>query len=164
MARSYAAVKQYAQAIALLRKANIYIREVSSLPSLGVESSDGSFYPLTERTISELELILQSEESLFAQEWFAYNGGRAKAERDTSKKPLFFDIALNYAQLDIEQLQRRAGISRAATALRSSVEPKAAQPTTKAKMEEIMRPATPEPPKQEAGGLSNLLGGWWGRR
>ena len=32
------------------------------------------------------------------------------------------------------------------------------------KVEEIERAATPEPSAQASGGLSSLLGGWWGRR
>ena len=119
-------------------------------------------YPLTKETISSLDTTLQTEEKSLAEEWFAYNGGQLKAERDSSKKPLFFDIALNYAQLDMDQLQRRAGVKAKETKI---AEPKASVPTAKAKMEEIVRPETPELPKQQpGGGLSSLLGGWWGRR
>ena len=37
-------------------------------------------------------------------------------------------------------------------------------PVAKAKKEEIERPATPEPSGPSRGGLSSLLGGWWGRK
>ena len=44
-----------------------------------------------------------------------------------------------------------------------SVEPKSV-PAIKAKAEEIERSATPEPGTTQRGGLSSLLGGWWGRK
>ena len=86
------------------------------------------------------------------------------------KKPLFFDIALNYINLDMERLQERAGkapeevrtAAVAAPAPQAAVEKKTQ--VSRAKVEEIERAATPEPSAQARGGLGSLLGGWWGRR
>lgn len=104
------------------------------------------------------------DETQFKREWFAYNGGAAGDERDPSKKPLFFDIALNYVQLDVDRLQERTGqrkvLSRPA-AKTPAQEQKIG--TAKAKVEEE-RVATPEPEQAPRGGLSSLLGGWWGRQ
>lgn len=98
---------------------------------------------------------------MFKKDWFAFNGGSPDADNKSYKKLLFFDIALNYVQLDMEQLQTRAGKKPAATSTAAKVEPKA---ITRAKVEEIERAPTPEPQAIPSGGLSSLLGGWWGRK
>ncbi|KAG6915991.1 hypothetical protein DXG01_008971 [Tephrocybe rancida] len=42
--------------------------------------------------------------------WFAHNGGAPTSDKDrTFEKPLFFNIALNYVELDMERLAVRAG-------------------------------------------------------
>lgn len=88
----------------------------------------------------------------------------------TYKKPLFFDIALNYVQLDMEALQKRAGkapvpVAGGAGGKVGDAAKVEAKPISRAKAEEQERPATPEPQKPApSGGLSSLLGGWWGRK
>ena len=172
MSRSYAVVKKYAEALSLTQRAHLYLREATSfLPP--DDSSALVFYPLTNSSISELESTLESEEAQCKRDWFAYNHGSVSSERDTSKKPLFFDIALNYVQLDMDKLQERAGkkvpqpqaASVPAPVPIKAPEPKAGPQTTRTKMAaEVERAETPEPEPQARGGLSSLLGGWWGRR
>ncbi|TDL15845.1 hypothetical protein BD410DRAFT_795986 [Rickenella mellea] len=167
LSRSYAAVKKYPEALSLTQRAQLYLREASSLHSADVDpitSGTPPFYSLTTTTFSSLEESLTSDETQFKREWFAYNGGATSAERDPSKKPLFFDIALNYVQLDVDRLQERTGKRKVAS------QPAAKAPaqehkigTAKAKVEEE-RVATPEPKQAPRGGLSSLLGGWWGRQ
>ncbi|KAL5495759.1 SRP68 [Sanghuangporus weigelae] len=168
LARSYAAVKQYAQALALCQRSHIYIREASSTLSATSPTPHASFYPITLTGVNSLEQLLLNDEERLKRDWFAYNGGSPAAQRDTSKKPLFFDIALNHVQLDIERLQERAGLAVSPKKDEKVTQetPRAAvTPVAKAKMEEIERPATPEPVSSRAGGgLSSLLGGWWGRK
>ena len=45
------------------------------------------------------------------KDWLSFNGGdvTGKTDRSSYKKPLFFDIALNYAELNMDKLQERAG-------------------------------------------------------
>ena len=106
------------------------------------------------------------------RDWFTFNGGSPTPDNESYKKPLFFDIALNYVELDMDRLQRRAGKEPPPTPapveiLRPQPQPPQAQKglTAKAKAEQITSPATPEPKTETShGGLSNLLGGWWGRK
>ena len=81
----------------------------------------------------------------------------------------------------MDQIQKRAGVavketkagttqkgvskgkSKSTTNVSVGVEPKSV-PAIKAKAEEIERSATPEPGTTQRGGLSSLLGGWWGRK
>jgi len=153
--------------MALIQRAKLYIRESSSILSPDedpINNVGNGFFPLQKETISVLENTLSGDEALVKQDWFTFNGGAASPERDPTKKPLFFNVALNYVQLDIEKLQDRAGVKPAATAVKKVVEPKVPAQVAKAKAEEISRPTTPEPTAPARGGLSNLLGGWWGRK
>jgi len=80
---------------------------------------------------------------------------------------LFFNIALNYVELDIDRLSQRAGkrpvpgpaLPVAPKKQEAVLEKKAAP---KAKAEQVRSPS-PEPQAPSRGGLSSLLGGWWGR-
>jgi len=168
LARSYAAVKQYAQAIALIQRSKLYIRESSTLlvPEEDPINNVGDvFFSLQKETIAALEATLSEGEDHFKQDWFAFNGGAASSGRDPTKKPLFFNVALNYVQLDMDRLQERAGVKPAAPAVKKHVvEPKAHAQVAKAKADEISRPSTPEPNAPARGGLTSLLGGWWGRK
>lgn len=174
MAKCYIPVKKYAEALVLSQKANIHLREArSTLSIIGtdpINTGSPPFYPLTNDESSKLEADLAADALRFKKEWFAYNGGSAKASNTGFKKPLFFDIALNYVELDMDRLQERAGKApRPAVPVAAPVpvSAKAAELGKKsqvAKVVEEARPATPEPTQQSArGGLSNLLGGWWGR-
>ena len=131
---------------------------------------------LTSEALSELQEQLEAEGLQCKKDWFFYNGGDAtsKVDRQSYKKPLFFDIALNYVELDMDRLQARAGkkVVVPTPAVLSPQPQKAATAptevktvTSRAKVEEIVRPMTPEPSAAPAkGGLSSLLGGWWGRK
>jgi signal recognition particle subunit SRP68 len=155
----------------LIQHANIHLRETRSTLSLSeadlITISNPSYYALTNDDLDALESDLSTDGLRFKKDWFAYNGGSADHDNNSHKKPLFFDIALNYVQLDMDKLQERAGkkpaVLVAPTRRDSTAERKQ---TTRAKLEEEIRPETPEPPTttQARGGLSSLLGGWWGRR
>lgn len=174
LAWCYAPLKKYAEALSLTQHASIHLRECRSMlaPTIDTDPiNDGepAFYPLTLVDLDKLEEELTLDSTSFKNDWFAYNGGSLDAKSSkTHKKPLFFDIALNYINLDMDRLQERAGKvpEQAKAAPIAAPVPQAAEKktqTSRAKVEEIERAATPEPSTQARGGLSSLLGGWWGR-
>jgi signal recognition particle subunit SRP68 len=119
--------------------------------------------------LQSLDTDLDADAARFKSDWFAFNGGARKPSNAGFKKPLFFDIALNYVQLDMERLEARADRAPVAkTQQPARAEPaqeKKVQQPQRAKVEEISRTATPEPAAAPArGGLGSLLGGWWGKQ
>lgn len=109
---------------------------------------------------------MASESLQFKRDWFAYNGGSLKTDPTVYKKPLFFNIALNYVELDMDRLQERAGkkpiaLPTSSVASKSELASEKKQP--KAKVEEHVK-STPEPAPQTRAGLSSLLGGWWSKK
>ncbi|EJF58774.1 hypothetical protein DICSQDRAFT_90092 [Dichomitus squalens LYAD-421 SS1] len=170
----YAPLKKYAEALALTQHASIHLRECRSTLTPTIETdaiNDGepAFYSLDVQDLNRFEEELVLESTGFKNDWFAYNGGTLDGESGkTHKKPLFFDIALNYINLDMDRLQERAGkVPPSVTAPVAAPAPQVAEKKTqvqRAKVEEIERAATPEPTPQARGGLGGLLGGWWGRR
>lgn len=165
LARSYAPVKKYAEALTLIQHANIHVRETQSTLSLSdadpISAATPSYYPLSNETVSELEGTLTAQGLQFKRDWFAFNGGSADSTAKSDKKPLFFDIAVNYIALDMGRLRERAGMQ--------PVEDSeaAAQPVVEKRQaaKEDASVETPEPkaPAAGRGGLGSLLGGWWGR-
>lgn len=142
---------------------------LSTVHSDAISHGDPAFYPITADDLDQLDKELSEDGSRFKNDWFAYNGGSLSVENRDYNKPLFFDVALNYVQLDMDQLQDRAGKLPqppvlAATPIRADDPTVDKRPVARAKLEEIQRPATPEPSAHTGGGLSSLLGGWWGRR
>jgi len=131
-----------------------------------------SFYPLAESDCDRLDGEISRVSSELKRDWFTFNGGSPTPDNESYKKPLFFDIALNYVELDMERLQRRAGKEPPPTPAPVKISQPHPQPpqaqkglTAKAKAEQIASPATPEPKTETPhGGLSSLLGGWWGRK
>ncbi|KAH8992061.1 hypothetical protein EDB92DRAFT_1859621 [Lactarius akahatsu] len=174
LALTYVPVKKYGEALTLVQRSNIHLREARSMLSTvhsdPILNGDPAFYPIAADDLDLLDKELAEDGSRFKNDWFTYNGGSLSVENKDYKKPLFFDIALNYVQLDMNRLQERAGKQpqRAILApapIRTEVPTADKRPVAKAKLEEIQRPATPEPSASAAGGgLSSLLGGWWGRR
>jgi signal recognition particle subunit SRP68 len=176
LAQCYAAVKKYGEALALLQHATIHVREAVSSVSLSesdlINSDNASFFPLSADDITEVETTITSDSLQLKRDWLAYNGGSVKADPTTYKKPLFFNIALNYVELDMDRLQQRAGKQPVPAPVAPSSSTKAPQkrtepvlekkPTPKAKAEEHVE-LTPEPQPQARGGLSSLLGGWWNK-
>lgn len=153
----------------LIQHANIHLRETRTTLSLSesdpITISSPAYFPLTKEHVDVLENDVSTDGLRFKKDWFSYNGGSTDPGNKSYKKPLFFDIALNYAQLDMDKLQERAGKKPAvvATPARKDFSAEKKQ-TTKAKVEEEIRPHTPEPQATQArGGLGSLLGGWWGR-
>ena len=126
-----------------------------------ISTSSPCFFPLNVTDIKELESSLSSDSLRFKRDWFAYNGGSAVTDGKTYRKPLFFNIALNYVELDMDRLMERAGKKPAVLPIQAQPMPDK-KSVAKAKVEEL-RPATPEPQAPSRGGLTSLLGGWWGR-
>ena len=176
LALSYVPVKKYAEALTLLQRSNIHLRETRSMLSTvhtdPISNGDPAFYAIAADDLDQLDKELADDSSRFKNDWFAYNGGSLSVENKDYKKPLFFDVALNYVQLDMNRLQERAGkqpppqqpAALTPTPIRAEDPTADKRPVAKAKIEEIQRPATPEPSAHAGGGLSSLLGGWWGRR
>lgn len=179
LAWCYAPLKKYAETLTLTQHAAIHLRECRSmlagtLETDPINSAAGAppFYPLALADLDRLEEELALDSAGFKNDWLAFNGGALDAESSkTHKKPLFFDIALNYINLDMDRLQERAGKAPAKVETSSRIAAPAPQQatekktqTSRAKVEEIERAATPEPSAEARGGLSSLLGGWWGRR
>jgi signal recognition particle subunit SRP68 len=158
-------VKRYAEALTLVQHANIAIRETTSTLSMmdsdPISTSSSCFFPLNDTDIKELESNLSSDSLQFKRDWFAYNGGSVNADDKSYRKPLFFNIALNYVELDMSLLTERAGKQPAVAPVQAQPVPEK-KTVAKAKAEEII-PAAPEPQAPSRGGLTSLLGGWWGR-
>ncbi|KAJ7102501.1 hypothetical protein B0H15DRAFT_335432 [Mycena belliarum] len=165
LARSYTPVKKYAEALTLIQHANIHVRETQSTLSLSdadpISAATPSYYPLSNENVAKLEGALSSEGLQLKRDWFAYNGGSADSATRLDKKPLFFDIAVNYIALDMGRLRERAGLA----PIEDSET--VAQPVMEKRQAAIekARAATPEPkaPAASRGGLGSLLGGWWGK-
>ncbi|KAH6917676.1 hypothetical protein BKA70DRAFT_1382472 [Coprinopsis sp. MPI-PUGE-AT-0042] len=181
LARCYAPQKKFAEALSLLRNGSIHLRETTSTLSLSdtdaLNTTNPNFMPIDSNTVKDLEEMLAADGSRHKREWFAHNGGSVSKDPKEYKKPLFFDIALNYVELPMDRLLERAGKAPppapvpAAPAVQPKQQPKQqpkAEPVqekkapAKAKAEES-RPSTPQPQAQSRGGLSSLLGGWWGK-
>lgn len=168
LAWCYSNVKNYVEALALLQHAALHVRE--SISSLSLSDSDPinegepSFFPLSGDDVKETEASITQDNFQYKRDWFAYNGGSANTDALSHKKPLFFNIALNYIDLDMERLRDRAGKERTITTLATSStkEQSEKKVSTKAKVEDPSPEETPAPTSQPTrGGLSNLLGGWW---
>jgi len=171
----YSAVKKYGEALALLQHALIHVRETIS--SISLTESDllneavPKFFPLEDEDIKNLEATIASSSLQYKREWFAYNGGSVKVDPSTYKKPLFFNIALNYVELDMDRLHQRAGKQPAVASVQAPPQAKTDVttekkqiPKTKADEPGDADPVPSSQPQQPArGGLSSLLGGWWGR-
>lgn len=162
LSQCYVAVKKYVEALSLIQHATIYLRETRSTLSIfsedPISSGSPAYYPLTSSDLDILESTITQDGLTIKNEWFAYNGGSIDADNKTYKKPLFFDIALNYVQLDMDRLQERAGKASAPVLVPVQAVP------AKSRLEEVARPNTPEPQVPARGGLSSLLEGWWGRK
>lgn len=172
LAQCYSSVKKYPEALTLLQRATIYVRETIANVALSeddlVTSGHPSFFPFTEETIKDLENTIHSDGLQHKRDWFAYNGGSATADAATYQKPLFFNIALNYVELDMDRLQQRAGKEPAAAPpttgipATSKIEPLEKKSIPKAKAEEPLAP-TINIQQSSRSGLSSLLGGWWSK-
>jgi signal recognition particle subunit SRP68 len=183
LALTYVPVKRFAEALTLIQRSNIRLREARSVRSTvdtdPIVNGDPAFFPIASEDFDQLDKELAEEGDRLKNDWLAYNGGSLTADNKEYKKPLFFDIALNYVQLDVDRLQERAGKKQPQPQQHEAQPPAVLapvpvhateeltvgkRPVAKAKAEEIERPATPKPSTPAQGGLSSLLGGWWGRR
>jgi len=120
------------------------------------------FFPLKNDEIKNFESTIASDNLQFKRDWFAYNGGSLKTDPTAYKKPLFFNIALNYVKLDMDRLQERADKKPIAPPTSSVAASPEKKQTSKAKVEEHVEP-TAQPQPQVRAGLSSLLGGWWSK-
>lgn len=173
LARCYSAVEKYAEALALLQHATIHVRETMSGMALSesdsITNATPSFFPLNVENVKELESGVLADGLQHKRDWFAFNGGSVQTDPATYKKPLFFNIALNYVELDMDHLQQRAGKEPASipstsdapvTIKTETVEKKQ---TPKAKAEEQIEPAPTVQQQPSRTGLGGLLGGWWSK-
>lgn len=165
LARSYAPLKRYADALTLTQSAHLHLREartmLSDVPADSPALPALRFHALQATPhLATLESELSADELKYKRDWYTFNGGAASTQPGSGDhKPLFFDIALNYVQLPMDKLLERAG---KAPAPAPKVVAKAA-----AVQKEEPKPPTPPPVQETAparGGLSSLLGGWWGRK
>ncbi|KAH9075767.1 hypothetical protein EDB83DRAFT_2504800 [Lactarius deliciosus] len=168
LALTYVPVKKYGEALTLVQRSNIHLREARSILSTvhsdPISNGDPAFYPIAADDLDLLDKELAEDGSRFKNDWFTYNGGSLSVENKDYKKPLFFDIALNYVQLDMNRLQERAG-KQPQRAVLATAPIRTEDADGRQATQEIQRPATPEPSAPAAGGgLSSLLGGWWGRQ
>ncbi|KAJ7151623.1 hypothetical protein C8R46DRAFT_1229155 [Mycena filopes] len=176
LSRSYGGVgvRRYAEALTLVQLAGIHVREaraVYSAEESATATAVPAHYPLPPAALEQLESTLAAEALALKRVWFAFNGGAVEPTPNTDKKPLFFDIALNYVALDVGRLRGRAGLApvedgdsaqagNATTPGAGKVkqeEKKAARADVEAVEEEKPQP------QASKGGLSSLLGGWWGK-
>ncbi|XP_006454823.1 hypothetical protein AGABI2DRAFT_182788 [Agaricus bisporus var. bisporus H97] len=178
LAHCYSPLKKYAETLALLQRASIHIRETSSTLSILIHdpiSSDtnktSSFFSLTPADVKSMEDQLARDSLQYKRDWFNHNGGSTTRDPKDYEKPTFFNIALNYVPLNMDQLLQKAGkeslppapapstVSSKAAQAENTIEKKAV-PRTKV---EESRPETPESEAPTRGGISSLLGAWWGR-
>ncbi|KAI0040503.1 hypothetical protein FA95DRAFT_1566349 [Auriscalpium vulgare] len=172
LARAYVPIKKFGEALILLQRGQIHLRETRSVLSTIdtdlIATGDPAFYLLAPADVDSLDSDLTADALRFKTEWFAYNGGSLSADNKAYKKPLFFDIALNYVQLDMDRLQERAGKKPQPQVAQPRAVPVAPaadkRPSARPKLEEEIRAPTPEPSAPSKGGLSSLLGGWWGKQ
>lgn len=156
---AHASVKNYASAIALNSSATIYLREASTL---GSASSPEEVYffqpdPTQDQAVLALEEALDSDAQRLKKEWFAYNGGAVNPQA-RQKKPLFFDVALNYIESPLDRIQARAGIAPTIATAPIPEKPK------RGRVEEEVEKEVPPAPTASSGGITGFLGSWWGRR
>ncbi|KAL1709384.1 hypothetical protein EV121DRAFT_194906 [Schizophyllum commune] len=163
LSRCYAPLKKYAEALSLLQHANIHLREARQQLA-DPEAASSTSVDLPSDDLDALEDALSKDALKHKRDWFTYNGGSLDPNaHKTYKKPVFFDIAMNYVPYDVEKMYARAGKEPPARE-----EAPAAEVPSKSKEQIEDRPQTPvEGSEQTAapqrGGLSSLLGGWWGR-
>lgn len=145
----------------LLQHATLHVRETRiALPTMsGTSTALDLSCPLPSDAIDTLESDIAEASLSVKNEWFSFNGGTINGHPKTYKKPVFFDIALNYVQQDMDKLLERA--RKTANREKEGEREVQVQPT-KSRQEQVVRAETPEPPQIK--GLSSLLGGWWGRR
>ncbi|KDQ17713.1 hypothetical protein BOTBODRAFT_185806 [Botryobasidium botryosum FD-172 SS1] len=172
IAKTYSVLKKYGESLALDSRAHLYLREARSTidtsPTLSAtDHANLGFYPLSSESIEQLEKDIAADELKFKDQWFTFNGGSVSTDPSAYKKPLFFDIAFNYAELPMERLLVRAGkappepVPQPAQA--AAPAPTFAAPADK-KVSKAAEEKAPPPSPAPASGLSSLLGGWWGRK
>ncbi|KAF9076756.1 hypothetical protein BDP27DRAFT_1312534 [Rhodocollybia butyracea] len=175
-------VKKYAEALTLLQHTALHVREARSLYDqlqvLDVGSDPTStFYPLSKEDLDLLESANTREGLEYKRVWLEKGGAGDGAQKH--KKPVFFNLALNYVDLDVDRLRERAGRAPPRTVPPSAAN-RANDPLpsagagaglgrAKASVMEEARSGTPEPREPVESGkggpsrLGSLLGGWWGR-
>lgn len=164
----------WGEALVLVRKGVLHLREVRLLmDEYGNENvEEESWYPLTPTHVSSLESQLAQDTEKYKRDWFGFNGGApitSEEGRLKHEKPLFFNIAWNFINVDMERLEERAGKvstvptdSTKQTSSSSSSVPNAKLEESKRDVEEALQEEL-QPAKPATKGLSSLLGGWWGR-
>ncbi|KAF8917331.1 hypothetical protein CPB85DRAFT_1558832 [Mucidula mucida] len=137
LARCFVAVKKYAEALTLHRHAAIHIRETQSHLSV---SSEIVFFPLTATELSKLETETSTDQAQAKREWLAYNGARSRRIRRTG----------------FGRVEEEGGLEVADEGEKDKDKEKKTQMVVEEREEEPQVPVS-------RGGLSGLLGGWWGK-
>ncbi|KAG9025709.1 hypothetical protein FRB95_009849 [Tulasnella sp. JGI-2019a] len=181
LALAHAAVKNYAQAVALTQCGQLHLREAGALEDQGPATiPELFFYPLNaELSVAGQTKTFEEESLRFKRDWFAYNGGNVEtdpAAAKKAKKPVFFDVAFNYIEPPMDDLRRRAGKEplkvvqpETPTTTATRIAPPSssvsgARSKVDVEDQEVDEEPTPPPSSTAPGVLSSLLGGWWGRR
>ncbi|KAJ4485382.1 hypothetical protein J3R30DRAFT_1348589 [Lentinula aciculospora] len=135
--------KKYAEALTLLQHATIHLREARRvLETLGPFDNDSNandgvddrveFYPLTKEEFDMLDKSIVKEGLEYKRSWLEKGGaGVGVGEQDggkgkKQKKPVFFNIALNYVDVDMELMERlreRAGMAPTTTSSTQATAP-----------------------------------------
>ncbi|KIY64516.1 hypothetical protein CYLTODRAFT_457145 [Cylindrobasidium torrendii FP15055 ss-10] len=160
LARCFGYVKQYAEAFTLYKHSAIHVREAQS--HLDLSPPPAAFYELTPDKLAKHQAVVGVDEQQFKREWLQYNGGSKDLDPKKYVKPPFYNIAVNYVEMDMDALARRAGLEV------PDVQPEPVQEKKRSTVQQEER-KQPEPEPQvvpasgSRGGLGALLGGWWGK-
>lgn len=160
LARSYASPgrQSFAEALALTQRALLDIREAHNASYILESSPENISIAFPSRSdLGTVEQELHEVERQYKAGWFTLNGGKlySGSPQEVHKKPLFFDIALNYIEPNLEAIQSR-------TEQKHSALPAISTTQTVSKRE----PAPTDTPQESAttSRLGGILGGWWGRK
>ncbi|WVQ85217.1 hypothetical protein IAT38_007382 [Cryptococcus sp. DSM 104549] len=145
----------YSSATQLLETASLSLRQASDFLSAPISEA---IVALTESSIPSLEKSISSLEKAAKKGLFS----------QTVQKPIFFDMAFNFVDLPIEELQKLAGREVAEQKVEKAAKP-TAKPVESAKKSRETRETTPAPGEKDAEqesqeGKKGWLGGWFGRK
>jgi hypothetical protein len=172
LARAYSSLKQHPKAALLAERAVVYARQARVAFKPTPDELDGSLHPLglTDDDVDRFDAEVKAARQQIGKAWFAAGPDADPAEGvagmsldpDAAKKrnkPLFFDIAVNYAtHPDLDEIARRAG--QAAGQVPTEVEGAPVSPTALAMDVDNRVESTKEAVQQPA---KKGIWGWLGR-
>jgi signal recognition particle subunit SRP68 len=146
--------------LALTQRAWLDVREAHNslrIPESAAETNSVAFPSRTDLANAEQEL--REDERKYKAEWFTLNGGRLGPSQEHHRQPLFFDIALNYMEPELEAINGRIEPQKP-TGQHAKVAPKVQSKFNEESQDENTSQSQ-LPPTSRLGGL---LGSWWGRK